>query len=211
MYTYNPAGELRQHLEVCFELSFSLWVLTKCSCVADTFLFQIDAHVGGVNDIAFAHPNKQLCIVTCGDDKTIKVRIFNSVEVLCCFFNVLMDHVLQVWDAVAGRRLYMFEGHEAPVYSVCPHYKENIQVSLVLLALFLLCRVHYWEVSSYYLICHKFHQLGTNFIFYLQFIFSTAIDGKIKAWLYDCLGSRVDYDAPGRWCTTMAYSADGTR
>ncbi|KAM2079211.1 hypothetical protein ACFX1R_026742 [Malus domestica] len=28
----------------------------------------------------------------------------------------------------------------------------------------------------------------------------------------DNLGSRVDYDAPGRWCTTMAYSADdGTR
>ncbi|CAA0838252.1 Protein TOPLESS [Striga hermonthica] len=120
IYTYN--GELRQHLE-------------------------IDAHVGGVNDIAFAHPNKQLCIVTCGDDKTIKV-----------------------WDAVAGRRMYTFEGHEAPVYSVCPHYKENI-----------------------------------------QFIFSTAIDGKIKAWLYDSLGSRVDYDAPGLWCTTMAYSADGTR
>ncbi|KAL5568176.1 hypothetical protein UlMin_024751 [Ulmus minor] len=122
IYTYNPTGELRQHLE-------------------------IDAHVGGVNDIAFAHPNKQLCIVTCGDDKMIKV-----------------------WDAVAGRRIYTFEGHEAPVYSVCPHYKENI-----------------------------------------QFIFSTAIDGKIKAWLYDCLGSRVDYDAPGLWCTMMAYSADGTR
>ncbi|XP_057477632.1 protein TOPLESS-RELATED PROTEIN 2-like isoform X2 [Actinidia eriantha] len=122
IYTYNPAGELRQHLE-------------------------IDAHTGGVNDIAFAHPNKQLCIVTCGDDKTIKV-----------------------WDAVGGRRQYIFEGHDAPVYSVCPHYKENI-----------------------------------------QFIFSTAIDGKIKAWLYDCLGSRVDYDAPGLWCTAMAYSADGTR
>ncbi|KAG2700912.1 hypothetical protein I3843_06G018900 [Carya illinoinensis] len=122
IYTYNPTGELRQHLE-------------------------IDAHVGGVNDIAFAHPNKQLCIVTCGDDKMIKV-----------------------WDAVTGRRQYTFEGHEAPVYSVCPHYKENI-----------------------------------------QFIFSTAIDGKIKAWLYDCLRSRVDYDAPGLWCTMMAYSADGTR
>ncbi|KAL5837032.1 hypothetical protein ACOSQ3_014201 [Xanthoceras sorbifolium] len=121
-YIYNTTGELRQHLE-------------------------IDAHVGGVNDIAFAHPNKQLCIVTCGDDKMIKV-----------------------WDAVVGRRQYTFEGHEAPVYSVCPHHKENI-----------------------------------------QFIFSTAIDGKIKAWLYDCLGSRVDYDAPGHWCTMMAYSADGTR
>ncbi|XP_055820976.1 protein TOPLESS-RELATED PROTEIN 2-like isoform X1 [Solanum dulcamara] len=122
IYTYSPAGELRQHLE-------------------------IDAHAGGVNDIAFSHPNKQLCIVTCGDDKTIKV-----------------------WDAVSGRSQHMFEGHEAPVYSVCPHYKESI-----------------------------------------QFIFSTAIDGKIKAWLYDGMGSRVDYDAPGLWCTTMAYSADGTR
>ncbi|KAI8019343.1 Protein TOPLESS-RELATED PROTEIN 2 [Camellia lanceoleosa] len=89
-YLLTIAGELRQHLE-------------------------IDAHVGGVNDIAFAHPNKQLCIVRCGDDKTIK------------------------------------------------------------------------------------------------FIFSTAIDGKIKAWLYDFFESRVDYDAPGLWCTAMAYSADGTR
>ncbi|KAK1261901.1 Topless-related protein 1 [Acorus gramineus] len=76
----------------------------------------------------------------------------------------------KVWDATSGQRQYIFEGHEAPVYSVCPHYKEAI-----------------------------------------QFIFSTAIDGKIKAWLYDCMGSRVDYDAPGLWCTTMAYSADGTR
>ncbi|XP_057872260.2 protein TOPLESS-RELATED PROTEIN 2 isoform X1 [Cryptomeria japonica] len=122
IYSYHGANDLRQHLE-------------------------IDAHVGGVNDIAFSHPSKQLCIITCGDDKTIKV-----------------------WDAAAGRKQYTFEGHEAPVYSVCPHHKESI-----------------------------------------QFIFSTAIDGKIKAWLYDLLGSRVDYDAPGLWCTTMAYSADGAR
>ncbi|GBG59426.1 hypothetical protein CBR_g38451 [Chara braunii] len=108
---------------------------------------EIDAHVGGVNDLAFAHQNKQLCVITCGDDKTIKV-----------------------WDAETGQRKFIFEGHEAPVYSICPHHKENI-----------------------------------------QFIFSTAIDGKIKAWLYDNLGPRVNYDAPGKWCTTMAYSADGTR
>eukprot|EP00253_Pinus_taeda_P026009 PITA_26009 len=122
IYSYTVAGDLRQHLE-------------------------IDAHTGGVNDIAFSHPTSQLCIITCGDDKNIKV-----------------------WDAVTGRKQYTFEGHEAPVYSVCPHQKENI-----------------------------------------QFIFSTAIDGKIKAWLYDLAGSRVDYNAPGLWCTTMAYSADGTR
>lgn len=121
-YGYSPNGDLRQQQE-------------------------IDAHTGGVNDIAFSHPNKSLSIITCGDDKTIKV-----------------------WDATTGQKQYIFEGHEASVYSVCPHYKEAI-----------------------------------------QFIFSTAIDGKIKAWLYDCPGSRVDYDAPGLWCTTMAYSADGSR
>ncbi|KAI7980950.1 Protein TOPLESS [Camellia lanceoleosa] len=122
IYSYHGADDVRQHLE-------------------------IDAHVGGVNDLAFSHPNKQLCVITCGDDKTIKV-----------------------WEAALVQNNLLFEGHEAPVYSVCPHYKENI-----------------------------------------QFIFSTALDGKIKAWLYDNMGSRVDYDAPGRWCTTMAYSADGTR
>ncbi|XP_077217768.1 protein TPR1-like isoform X2 [Tasmannia lanceolata] len=121
LYSYHGSNDLRQHLEV-------------------------DAHVGRVNDLAFCHPNKQLCVVTCGDDKLIKV-----------------------WD-LNGRKLYNFEGHEAPVYSVCPHHKESI-----------------------------------------QFIFSTALDGKIKAWLYDNMGSRVDYDAPGHGCTTMLYSADGSR
>ncbi|KAK8602143.1 hypothetical protein V6N13_058201 [Hibiscus sabdariffa] len=108
---------------------------------------EIEAHVGSVNDLAFSYPNKQLCVVTCGEDSAIKV-----------------------WDAVSGAKLHTFEGHEAPVYSVCPHHKENI-----------------------------------------QFIFSTATDGKIKAWLYDNMGSRVDYNAPGQSSTTMAYSADGTR
>ncbi|KAF7837781.1 topless-related protein 2 [Senna tora] len=121
LYAYQGSNDLRQHLE-------------------------IDAHIGVVYDLAFSYPNKQLCIVTCGDDKLIKV-----------------------WDS-SGRKLFNFEGHEAPVYSVCPHQKENI-----------------------------------------QFIFSTAVDGKIKAWLYDNMGSRVDYDAPGQWCTTMLYSADGNR
>ncbi|GMY35822.1 topless-related protein 4-like [Fagus crenata] len=122
IYSYHGGDDLRNHLE-------------------------IEAHSGSVNDLAFSYPNKQLCVVTCGDDRVIKV-----------------------WDAVSGSKQYSFEGHEAPVYSVCPHHKENI-----------------------------------------QFIFSTATDGKIKAWLYDNMGSRVDYDAPGHSSTTMAYSADGTR
>ncbi|KAJ9163078.1 hypothetical protein P3X46_022790 [Hevea brasiliensis] len=108
---------------------------------------EIEAHVGSVSDLAFSYPNKRLSVVTCGEDRVIKV-----------------------WDPVTGNPNFTFEGHEAPVYSVCPHHKEDI-----------------------------------------QFIFSTATDGKIKAWLYDNLGSRVDYDAPGHSPTTMAYSADGTR
>ncbi|KAK8961342.1 Protein TOPLESS [Platanthera guangdongensis] len=67
--------------------------------------YKIDAHSGGVNDISLSQPNKQLCVVTCGDDKTIKV-----------------------WDAITGVVQYTYEGHEAPVYSICPHSKENIHV-----------------------------------------------------------------------------------
>ncbi|XP_017258948.1 topless-related protein 4 isoform X1 [Daucus carota subsp. sativus] len=107
---------------------------------------EIEAHDGSVNDIAFSFPNKR-CIITCGEDRLIKV-----------------------WDANTGAKQFTFEGHEAPVYSVCPHQKESI-----------------------------------------PFIFSTATDGKIKAWLYDNLGSRVDYDAPGHSSTALAYSVDGTR
>ncbi|KAE8733394.1 Topless-related protein 3 [Hibiscus syriacus] len=143
--------------------SFKIWEMSTCSIPFQALMVNlylsatshgvlmevlwIDAHAGGVNDLAFAHPNKQLCIVTCGDDKIIKV-----------------------WDSVTGKKLFNFKGHDAPVYSIYPHHKENI-----------------------------------------QFIFSNAVDGKIKAWLYDNLGSRVDYDPPGHWCTTMLYSADGSR
>ncbi|CAK8563731.1 unnamed protein product [Lathyrus sativus] len=121
VYAYQGSNDLRQTLE-------------------------IDAHVGAVNDLAFSYLNKQTFIVTCGDDKLVKVWHLN------------------------GRKILNFEGHEAPVYSVCPHHKENI-----------------------------------------QFIFSTSLDGKIKAWLYDSDRPRVDYDAPGQGCTTILYSADGSR
>lgn len=64
---------------------------------------EIDAHVGGVNDLAFSKPNKQLVVITGGDDKIIKV-----------------------WDVITGVQLHNLEGHEAPVYSLCPHCKQDI-------------------------------------------------------------------------------------
>lgn len=51
---------------------------------------------------------------------------------------MIFVHV-QVWDVVTGSKQYTFEGHEAPVYSVCPHYKENIQVLISCNFTILLC------------------------------------------------------------------------
>ncbi|KAL3745215.1 hypothetical protein ACJRO7_014346 [Eucalyptus globulus] len=122
IYSHHGGDDIRNHLE-------------------------LEAHVGSVNDLAFSYPNKQLCVVTCGEDRLIKV-----------------------WDAVTGAKQQTFEGHEAPVYSICPHNRENI-----------------------------------------QFIFSIATDGKIKAWFYDNSGSRVDWNAPGHSFTKIACSVDGKR
>ncbi|KAM7259500.1 hypothetical protein ACFE04_015241 [Oxalis oulophora] len=108
---------------------------------------EIEAHSGSVNDMSFCTPNMQHLFVTCGDDMSVKV-----------------------FDVATGRNLITFQGHEAPVHSVCPHVKGDV-----------------------------------------NFIFSISVDGKIKAWLYDSKGSRVDYDAPGHACSRMVYSADGKR
>ncbi|PON71317.1 Topless-related protein [Parasponia andersonii] len=110
-------------------------------------LLEIDAHVGGVNDLAFSFPEGQILVLTCGDDKTIKV-----------------------WNVVTGNKQFTFEGHDTPVYSLCSHKKAG-----------------------------------------LHYFFSISVDGKIKAWLYDNMGSRIDYSAPGLGPTKMAYSADGQR
>ncbi|MED6171821.1 hypothetical protein PIB30_044375 [Stylosanthes scabra] len=121
VYVYQAPNELKEHMEV-------------------------DAHVGSVNDLAFSSPSKQLTVVTCGDDKLIRV-----------------------WD-LTGRNLFNFEGHQAAVYSICLNLRETI-----------------------------------------EYIFSSSVDGKIKAWLLDNSGTKVDYDADGKFCTTMLYSSDGYR
>ncbi|KAL8230398.1 hypothetical protein R6Q57_000176 [Mikania cordata] len=112
---------------------------------------EIEAHVGYVSDLCFTIRNQKLIIITCGEDKTVKA-----------------------WDVLTGANQYIFEGHNAPVSSICPHSKDNIQA------------------------CDNF-------------IFSTATDGKIKAWVYDEPVSKIDYETPGYTWTKMAYSTDGSR
>ncbi|KAM7278645.1 hypothetical protein ACFE04_005779 [Oxalis oulophora] len=68
---------------------------------------EIDAHIGGVNDLAFSTPHKQLLVISCGDDMAVKV-----------------------WDVKSGSRMYSFESHNAPVFSLCSHIKENVDFLL---------------------------------------------------------------------------------
>ncbi|XP_060208854.1 topless-related protein 1-like isoform X2 [Lycium barbarum] len=64
---------------------------------------EFEAHSGSVNDLAFSKPDNQLFVITCGEDKLVKV-----------------------WSTVTGAIQYTFEGHGAPVYSLCAHQKEDI-------------------------------------------------------------------------------------
>lgn len=71
---------------------------------------QIDAHVGNV----FTRINKQLCIINCGEDKTIKVWVvwhFPSlrwIRLWPAIANIIVI-CLQIWDVATGDKLYTFE------------------------------------------------------------------------------------------------------
>ncbi|XP_071712277.1 topless-related protein 4-like [Rutidosis leptorrhynchoides] len=122
VFSYHAGQELKDHLE-------------------------IEAHVGSVSDVAFSTQEQSVLMITCGEDRTIKI-----------------------WDTATGARQHILEGHDAPIYSILPHYKANI-----------------------------------------KYILSTAMDGKIRVWLYDEAGPRIEYDAPGSTCTRLAYNSDGSR
>ncbi|GJT17773.1 topless-related protein 4 [Tanacetum coccineum] len=66
--------------------------------VQQRMCIKIEAHIGNVNDLAFLNQDHRLYIITCGQDTTVKI-----------------------WAAVTGVKLRTFEGHDAPVYSVCVH------------------------------------------------------------------------------------------
>ena len=53
--------------------------------------------MGAVNDLAFANPNRQLCVVTCGDDQLIKV-INESQGVLVRRLYCSCLNLIDVWN-----------------------------------------------------------------------------------------------------------------
>ena len=56
---------------------------------------------------------------------------FTVIDLMIAWVGVVKSfRIVQVWDAITGTKQYTFEGHESPVYSVCPHHKENIQVNI---------------------------------------------------------------------------------
>ncbi|XLR59997.1 hypothetical protein S83_010669 [Arachis hypogaea] len=72
---------------------------------------EIDAHDGSVNDLAFSrqkpHSSVILMLITCGDDRKI-----------------------HVWNADTTALLYTFDGHSAPVCSICPYLKNEVHLLL---------------------------------------------------------------------------------
>ncbi|KAK6927582.1 hypothetical protein RJ641_006173, partial [Dillenia turbinata] len=68
--------------------NFKVWDTEFCSMA-----FQIDAHIGSGNDLAIYKPEWELLVITCGDDKLVKV-----------------------WDVAMGNNLFTFEA-QVPVYS----------------------------------------------------------------------------------------------
>ena len=64
-----------------FRIGYTFWFYS--------FLwFQIEAHRGSVNHLAFSYPNEQLYVVTCGDDRLIKVCVSEfRLFMFCCHVN----------------------------------------------------------------------------------------------------------------------------
>ncbi|KAG6523200.1 hypothetical protein ZIOFF_013053 [Zingiber officinale] len=149
IYAFNLNEELRQHLE-------------------------IDAHIGSVNDIAFSYPKKTLSIITCGDDKAIKVS----------------KTMWFISQKIVQEELYVLNRFRCMMNR---------------------CGMIQLDRNSIHLKAMKPLFILVSLFLSVKFFFSTSTDGKIKAWSYEGLRSRVAYEAPGHWCTTMAYSADGTR
>ncbi|KAG6536850.1 hypothetical protein ZIOFF_001921 [Zingiber officinale] len=149
IYAFNLNEELRQHLE-------------------------IDAHIGSVNDIAFSYPKKTLSIITCGDDKAIKVS----------------KTMWLISQKIVQEELYVLNRFRCMMNR---------------------CGMLQLDRNSIHLKAMKPLFILVSLFLSVKFFFSTSTDGKIKAWSYEGLRSRVAYEALGHWCTTMAYSADGTR
>ncbi|WJZ85351.1 hypothetical protein VitviT2T_004891 [Vitis vinifera] len=77
-----------------------------CYCSRNSIweYMELEAHDGSVNDLAFACPNDQHFIITCGDDATIKV-----------------------FHLVTGAILYIFQGHKSPICCVVSSANNDLQ------------------------------------------------------------------------------------
>ena len=45
------------------------------------YFFHMETHLSKVNDLSFSHQNRKLCIITCGEDKAVKVYLACSLGI----------------------------------------------------------------------------------------------------------------------------------
>ena len=88
-------------------------------------------------------------------ERTILLRftwhILCIITTLDCFCENSFLCRCGLWNAVTGNKLYTFEGHKAPVYSVCPDNKENMQVFSCFICTFASWQFFFnisWETSK---------------------------------------------------------------
>ncbi|PWA59443.1 hypothetical protein CTI12_AA391520 [Artemisia annua] len=89
--------------------------------------------------------------------------------------------------------------------SLDPRFDKNIPPTLDETSCFIAIIVHSISIMDFIDLDVRASMLYEFHIAIYEFIFSIATDGKIKAWLYDIIGSRVDYNALGHSFTRMAY------
>lgn len=99
LYAYHGGDNLQDKLEVCpcseTCTATSIFVVYLIFTLIFLYTIQIEAHVGSVNDIAFCFPNKQLCIVTCGEDRLIKVCFCHPVTIFTHGYCGVLSYMLK--------------------------------------------------------------------------------------------------------------------
>lgn len=76
LYSYHgSSNSVRKQLEVGFFPPLFKHHDGSALFQVLNIVFQIEAHAGSVNDLAFSKPYNQLLVITCGDDKLIQVNL----------------------------------------------------------------------------------------------------------------------------------------
>ncbi|KAH0970293.1 hypothetical protein GBA52_022449 [Prunus armeniaca] len=197
--------ELPSHEKIAIK-NFKVWDLGKCSVPLQASL--ASDYTASINRVMWSPDGTLFGKHRCPCLFSVYLILFSYCELDTCysnlktFYRLVNCSILLFTFTRWGNKKLIHKVHRKNKYLGGSQHKKKSYAVL--------------GISNFNLMFNRLYDyivltISDLLLFPFQFIFSTATDGKIKAWLYDTVGSRVDYDAPGHSSTTMAYSADGTR